>query len=372
MRTAVRSRRCPLTTARSLARFNSRASLTAPSPPLSRRATQASTLFGHGAKLLTWSATSFCTSCKMNETGAWGAWQVQPSKFTRAVVDAMRTLYPEELADRSWDNVGLLVGNSEAEGRQPKVLVTNDLTWQVAADAIGQNVSVIVSYLLLTWQPQDPFIFSGLKSITNDDPQQATLLRLAQAGVAVYCPHTAVDAAPKGLNTWLADIVAGPHASRRSVAVPCPAAPESHSPAGYGAVGHFEAPVSLAEILRRLASELGGLKYVMVASPVGADMKTATVGSFGVCAGSGYDVLKKADVDLLVTGETSHHSALRAIQQGRTLVQVFHSNSERGYLQKFLGPMLEEQLKKAVPEAQVVLSQFDKDPFTIYNVDHLG
>lgn len=50
------------------------------------------------------------------------------------------------MADRSWDNVGLLVGNSEAEGRQPKVLVTNDLTWQVAADAIGQNVSVIVSY----------------------------------------------------------------------------------------------------------------------------------------------------------------------------------------------------------------------------------
>ncbi|KID96618.1 UPF0135 protein, partial [Metarhizium majus ARSEF 297] len=304
----------------------------------------------------------------MNETGAWGAWQVQPSKFTRAVVDAMRTLYPEELADRSWDNVGLLVGNSEAEGKQPKVLVTNDLTWQVAADAIGQNVSVIVSYP----PPKDPFIFSGLKSITNDDPQQATLLRLVQAGVAVYCPHTAVDAAPRGLNTWLADIVAGPHASRRSVAAPCPTAPESHSPAGYGAVGHFEAPVSLAEILRRLASELGGLKYVMVASPVGADMQTATVGSFGVCAGSGYDVLKKADVDLLVTGETSHHSALRAIQQGRTLVQVFHSNSERGYLQKFLRPMLEEQLKKAVPEAQVVLSQFDKDPFTIYNVDHLG
>jgi putative NIF3 family GTP cyclohydrolase 1 type 2 len=51
------------------------------------------------------------------------------------------------LADRSWDNVGLLVGNSEGEGKkQPKVLVTNDLTWQVADDAIRQRVSVIVSY----------------------------------------------------------------------------------------------------------------------------------------------------------------------------------------------------------------------------------
>lgn len=54
--------------------------------------------------------------------------------------------YPEELADRSWDNVGLLVDNNDAGATKPKVLVTNDLTWQVGMDAIEQGVSVIVSY----------------------------------------------------------------------------------------------------------------------------------------------------------------------------------------------------------------------------------
>jgi putative NIF3 family GTP cyclohydrolase 1 type 2 len=56
--------------------------------------------------------------------------------------------YPEELADRAWDNVGLLMGNSEADAkkRKPVVLVTNDLTFQVAVDAIGQGASVIVTY----------------------------------------------------------------------------------------------------------------------------------------------------------------------------------------------------------------------------------
>ncbi|KAG6018410.1 hypothetical protein E4U43_001782 [Claviceps pusilla] len=300
----------------------------------------------------------------MTETQTpWGAWQVQSSKFTQLVVRSMKKLYPEELADRSWDNVGLLVDNSEAKSQQPRVLVTNDLTWQVADDAIKQGASVIVSY--------HPFIFSGLKSITNNDAQQATLLRLVQAGIAVYCPHTSVDAAPQGLNTWLADIVSGPHSSKRSVAIPCPTAPESHTPAGYGALGKFESPVSLVEILKRLATELGGLQHVMVASPLGADIKTTFVQSFGVCAGSGYDVLKKADVDLLVMGETSHHSALRAIQQGRTLVQVFHSNSERGYLHKVLGPRLEKELKAVEPEAVVLLSRFDKDPFTIYDIKEL-
>lgn len=129
--------------------------------------------------------------------------------------------------------------------------------------------------------------------------------------------------------------------------------------------------MALSEILIRLADKLGGLQHLMVASPVGAEVKTTKVKSFGVCAGSGYDVLKKADVDLLVTGETSHHSALRAIQQGRTLVQVFHSNSERGYLKEVLGPLLEEQLKKSVPEAEVVTSEYDKDPFTILDVHDL-
>lgn len=109
----------------------------------------------------------------------------------------------------------------------------------------------------------------------------------------------------------------------------------------------------------------------MVASPVGADIRATLVQSFGACAGSGFDVLKKADVDLLVTGETNHHSALRAIQQGKTLVQVFHSNSERAYLHKVLGPRLEKELKGVVPEAEVLLSQFDKEPFIIYGINEL-
>ncbi|PNP84446.1 hypothetical protein FNYG_02075 [Fusarium nygamai] len=300
----------------------------------------------------------------MADNGAWGAWQVESSAFTKAVVAAMQKLYPEEIADKSWDNVGLLVGNSENDAKKTKkVLVTNDLTYQVAVDAIEQDVSVIVSY--------HPFIFGGLKSITNKDPQQATLLRLAKAGIAVYCPHTAVDAAPEGLNTWLADIVSGPHQSQRSVAIPCSSAPSSHSGAGYGAIGRFDNAVSLPEIILRLAEKLGGLKHVMVASPVGADVKTTKISSFGVCAGSGYDVLKKAEVDLLVTGETSHHSALRAIQLGQTLVQVFHSNSERGYLQEVLRPKLEAAIKENVPEVEVVVSKYDKDPFTILDVNDL-
>lgn len=64
--------------------------------------------------------------------------------------------YPEELADRSWDNVGLLLDNQDRDGPQPNplVLVTNDLTYQVAHEAVDKGVSTIVSYRTSPSTPQ--------------------------------------------------------------------------------------------------------------------------------------------------------------------------------------------------------------------------
>lgn len=98
------------------------------------------------------------------------------------------------------------------------VLLTVDLTKGVADEAIRRKDSVVIAYRkaqflsnqesLLTLL-QDPIIFRSLKAITLANTQQQSLLRLAQEGISVYCPHTAVDAAPGGLNDWLADVVTG-------------------------------------------------------------------------------------------------------------------------------------------------------------------
>lgn len=79
--------------------------------------------------------------------------------FTQAVVRAMRELYPEELADRRWDNVGLLLGNIDSASPSPlaaplaaettktgTVLLTIDLTLAVVEEALRKHASVIVTY----------------------------------------------------------------------------------------------------------------------------------------------------------------------------------------------------------------------------------
>ncbi|KAL8663846.1 MAG: hypothetical protein Q9202_003532 [Teloschistes flavicans] len=125
------------------------------------------------------------------------------SPFTRAVVSSMRKLYPEALADQSWDNTGLLLEApfDPIRRQMNSVLLTIDLTKAVADEAIERKDCVVVAY--------HPIIFRGLKSLTLSDYQQQSLLRLALEGISVYSPHTAVDAAPGGLADWLADIVTG-------------------------------------------------------------------------------------------------------------------------------------------------------------------
>lgn len=71
------------------------------------------------------------------------------SPFTKAVVSAIRNVYPEQLADHSFDNTGLLLEAPFDKNRQPQkntVLLTNDLTTAVADEAIDRKDSVVVAY----------------------------------------------------------------------------------------------------------------------------------------------------------------------------------------------------------------------------------
>lgn len=60
------------------------------------------------------------------------------------------------MADRAWDNVGLLLGNMDANSQttlglkvtndEKTVLLTNDLSPAVAQEAVDKKASIVVSY----------------------------------------------------------------------------------------------------------------------------------------------------------------------------------------------------------------------------------
>lgn len=253
------------------------------------------------------------------------------------------------------------------------VLLTNDLTSAVVDEALQEGAKMIICY--------HPVIFRPLKSLTTKDPMQTLLLRLAAERISVYCPHTAMDAASGGLNDWLCDILLGGERQlelKRTVAQPITRPlPEGHQGAGYGRAVELSRPVSLQSLLKRLSAGLGNQQYMMVALPAAAsgDLTETreTITKVAVCAGSGADVLKDTDAQVLVTGEMAHHYALRHTQLGQAVVAVLHSNSERRYLEARLKPMLEVELETtAYGNTRVLVSKADHDPFEIVDVRDLA
>lgn len=183
-----------------------------------------------------------------------------------------------------------------------------------------------------------------------------------------------MDAVPGGLNDWLIDIITeGAPQNQRSVVQPAAKQPPpaGFEGSGYGRKVDFSEPVLVKDLVRRLARGLGGLKYVMVAAPKRPDISTRQVRSAAVCAGSGWGVLKDCAAEVLVTGEMSHHDALRATMEGKVVLSVFHSNSERAYLKQRMQPALDAEFKKKGIEAQVLVSEEDADPYVIWDVESL-
>ena len=110
------------------------------------------------------------------------------------LTEIFNQIAPLHLAE-SWDNVGLLVGQSTA--KVSKALICIDLTESVLDEAISRNSNLILAY--------HPPIFSPLKTITDGDTKARIVLRAIENKIAIYSPHTALDAAVGGVNDWLCE-----------------------------------------------------------------------------------------------------------------------------------------------------------------------
>jgi len=102
---------------------------------------------------------------------------------------------PLKLA-QDWDNVGLLIGNPQADVKN--ILLTIDITKDVFAEAKSLKTDMIISY--------HPIIWDGLKNIKTDGPA-GTVYNLIKAGISVFSIHTALDAAIGGVNDGLAEMI---------------------------------------------------------------------------------------------------------------------------------------------------------------------
>jgi putative NIF3 family GTP cyclohydrolase 1 type 2 len=154
----------------------------------------------------------------------------------------------------------------------------------------------------------------------------------------------------------------------------------------------FKEPQFLHAIISRISAGLDGVEYLNLCVPQWVSFNdkkmNMKITKIGICAGSGGSMLNGLDVDMLFTGELSHHEALAAIEEGKVVVTTFHSNSERAYLDQVMRPALWQKLgwmmggvpaniepddidldiehpSKEDNPFEVFVSKVDRDPFEV-------
>lgn len=251
------------------------------------------------------------------------------------VVSKLKAIAPLSLAG-DWDNVGLLINPLRPKNIK-KILLTIDLTEAVADEAIACKADMILAY--------HPILFRPANRLNAENAYDRTVMKLIQKNIAVYSPHTALDAVIGGVNDWLAD---GVGAGEVTVLHPIPG-----TDAGQGRLVELKKPVKLKTLTQRIKTYLG-LKNVRMASAA-EDTPVKTV---ALCAGAGTDAFKGIQADCYLTGEMSHHNALAATLSGSHVILCEHTNTERGYLPSF-GRLLSKALGTNV---EIVVSEEDSDP----------
>jgi dinuclear metal center YbgI/SA1388 family protein len=101
---------------------------------------------------------------------------------------------PTSLAE-SYDNVGLLVGNPEAEATG--VLINLDVTESLIDEAVALGINMIVTH--------HPIWFTGIKRLIGDSYVSRIILKAIKADVALYAIHTNLDNVQTGVNRMIGE-----------------------------------------------------------------------------------------------------------------------------------------------------------------------
>jgi dinuclear metal center YbgI/SA1388 family protein len=262
------------------------------------------------------------------------------------VLRALERLAPLRLAE-SWDNVGLLLPGRR--GREiSRVALTIDLTRGVVDEVLERSVDLVVAY--------HPPIFKGLQRLRWEVPMESAVLALVENGVALYSPHSALDAAETGMNHWLATLAG---AGKIEPLVPAPEPlvdPVSRAIVGQGRVNHLAQPSSVASLVERFREGTGAPHLRLAPTESAATIVDAVIVGAGASGPLfGPWLARFSGRALVVSGEIRHHDALGWAELGHAVLQLEHDASERGFL-----PSLRDRLSALVGGVEVQVATADR------------
>jgi len=239
----------------------------------------------------------------------------------KEVMSALECFAPLPLQE-GWDNAGLQVGLTEAE--VSGALLCLDVTEAIVDEAISKGCNLVVSH--------HPLLFRGLKSISDADIVQRTVMKAILNGVAVVSMHTNMDNAYGGVNFKIAEKM-GLRDTRFFAGKTI-----DGIEAGSGVLGMLPEPMEAGRFVA-LVKDCFSVECAQC-----NQLLKRKVSRVAICGGAGDFLLDQAvalGADAFVTGEMHYHVYFGHEQQLQICV-IGHYQSEQ-YTSEIFKSIIEEQ-----------------------------
>ena len=236
-----------------------------------------------------------------------------------------------------WDNVGLLVGDSQKKVH--KIYIALDATEETIEEAIALEADMLLTH--------HPMIFKGLKKVNTEDFTGKRVMSLIRADIAYYAMHTNFDV--KGMAELAADYM-----QLRECQVLEATCEDEQGVQGIGRVGVLPEEMTVTSCAR-LVKQAFHVEQVKVFGGLEKKITKAAI-----CPGSGKSVIGealKSGAQVLITGDIDHHEGIDAAAQGLAVIDAGHYGIEKIFI-----PYMKKYLEEHTT-GLVLLEQPEKQPF---------
>ena len=241
----------------------------------------------------------------------------------------------------SWDNAGLQIGLTEAEASG--ALLCLDVNEAIVDEAIGKGCNIIVSH--------HPLLFRGLKTISDADYVQRSVIKAIRNNIAVISMHTNMDNARGGVNFKIAEKICLENVRFLDSRI------VDGVEAGSGVIGELPEPLCAVDFLTLVKNKFG-VECIQCNEFLHRPLRR-----IAICGGAGDFLLDKAvagGADAFVTGEMHYHVYFGHEQQIQICV-TGHFQSEQYVNEIFKSIIVDE-----CPDVPVFMAETNTNPIIYF------
>ncbi|MDP4176715.1 MAG: Nif3-like dinuclear metal center hexameric protein [Bacillota bacterium] len=267
------------------------------------------------------------------------------------VKDIMRII--EEFAPaylkEDYDNVGLMVGNSEDEVKS--ILVSLDCTLETIKEAEEKECNLILTH--------HPLLFIKPKNITTDSLQGRKIIELIRNNINLYSSHTNLDMTLGGVNDIITEILGY---DNWKIIEPSNSNENKSENVGIGRIVTLDKPILLSSICEKIKEKLE-IQFLRYSGNDNLQIK-----KIAIINGSGQDYFSKAEklgADCIITGDTTYHRVSDLSETGIAVIDAGHFETEWPAVKK-LGIKLENKIRNLGFTNEIIISNVCKSPYKIY------